>query len=114
MGPRVDPVHPDVALPARVGAAIIGGGIVGACAALFLAQRGVPVASCEKGQVGGEQASRNWGRVRKMGRDRHDLPLVMCRLPRQVWVGVHPRERGQDGDGGTIIKNIPALWSKRT
>jgi glycine/D-amino acid oxidase-like deaminating enzyme len=43
MGPRVNPVQPDEALPARVGVAIVGGGIVGACAALSLARKGVPV-----------------------------------------------------------------------
>src|SRR3712207_5305920 len=95
MGPRVDPVQPDEALPARVGVAIVGGGIVGACAALSLAQKGVPVALCEKGRVAGEQSSRNWGWVRKMGRDPRELPLIIESL--RLWEGMDELVEGETG-----------------
>src|SRR5436305_13625153 len=77
MGPVVDPVESDETLPQRAAVVIVGGGIVGASAALFLAKRGVSVALCEKGRIAGEQSSRNWGWVRKMGRDPRELPLII-------------------------------------
>lgn len=43
---------------------VIGGGIVGCTAAYYLARRGASVILCEKGDVGLEQSSRNWGFVR--------------------------------------------------
>jgi len=43
MAPRVDPVASDEAFPARADVVIIGGGIIGTSAALFLAQQGVSV-----------------------------------------------------------------------
>ena len=74
MAPRVDPVASDETLPARADVVIIGGGIIGTSAALFLAQRGVSVALCEKGHIAGEQSSRNWGWCRKMARDPREIP----------------------------------------
>lgn len=62
---------------------VIGGGIVGVSSALFLAERGIRVTICEKGVIGGEQSSRNWGFVRQMGRDPKELPLAMRSL--ELW-----------------------------
>ena len=76
MPPRVDPVHASSELPAEVDVVVIGGGIIGASTALFLAERGVSVALCEKGRIAGEQSSRNWGWCRKMG-----AISPRCRLP---------------------------------
>ena len=45
-------VETDEALPARVDVVIIGGGIIGATTALYLARKGVSVAVCEKGEFG--------------------------------------------------------------
>jgi glycine/D-amino acid oxidase-like deaminating enzyme len=83
MGPRVDPVPSDETLPTRVDVVVVGGGIVGTSTALFLAQKGVSVALCEKGQIAHEQSSRNWGWCRKMARDPRELPLAIESL--RLW-----------------------------
>ncbi len=62
--------------PASADAVIIGGGIIGASAAFWLARAGVRVILCEKGRVGGEQSGRNWGWVRRMGRHPSELELA--------------------------------------
>src|ERR1044071_1714064 len=87
MAPRVDPVASDEALPARADVVIIGGGIIGASAALFLAQRGVSPVLGKKGHIAGEQSSRNWGWCRKMVRDPRELPLVIESL--RLWQGMN-------------------------
>ncbi|MCG8358538.1 MAG: FAD-dependent oxidoreductase, partial [Kiloniellales bacterium] len=63
-------------LPKRAGVVVIGGGVVGVTAALYLTQWRIPVVLCEKGRVAGEQSSRNWGWIRKQGRDLRELPLM--------------------------------------
>jgi glycine/D-amino acid oxidase-like deaminating enzyme len=63
-------------LPTSADAVVIGGGIVGAFAAYYLAQRGMRVALVEKGRIGGEQSSRNWGWCRQQNRDARELPLA--------------------------------------
>ncbi|RVL90304.1 FAD-dependent oxidoreductase, partial [Sinorhizobium meliloti] len=82
-GPALDLVETDPSLPGSADVVIIGGGIIGVSTALFLAERGVEVVLCEKGVLGGEQSSRNWGWVRVMGRDRREIPLAMEAL--QIW-----------------------------
>ncbi|MDX5359229.1 MAG: FAD-binding oxidoreductase [Rhodobacterales bacterium] len=64
-------------LPASCDLVIVGGGIIGICAAIFAADRGLKVVVCEKGRVAGEQSSRNWGWIRQQGRDLGELPIVM-------------------------------------
>ncbi len=83
MSPPVDSVESDAALPARVEVVVIGGGIVGASTAFFLAQGGIPTLLCEKGVIAGEQSSRNWGWCRAMGRDPREIPLAMESL--KIW-----------------------------
>jgi glycine/D-amino acid oxidase-like deaminating enzyme len=95
MAPRVDPVPSDDALPARAEVVVIGGGIIGASAALFLAEKGVKVALCEKGHIAGEQSSRNWGWCRKMGRDPRELPLIIESL--RLWQGMNERVEAETG-----------------
>lgn len=95
MAPRVDPVVADSALPARVDVAIIGGGIIGASTAFFLAQKGISVALCEKGRIAGEQSSRNWGFCRQQGRDPRELPLIVESL--RIWRAI---DRTIEGDTG--------------
>ncbi|TYC60519.1 FAD-binding oxidoreductase [Rhodobacterales bacterium] len=72
----VEPVE-KTSLPDQVDVAVIGGGIVGICTALYLAEAGHSVVVCEKGIVGGEQSSRNWGWIRKAGRDKRELQLMI-------------------------------------
>src|SRR3954466_12715344 len=95
MGPLLDPVESDTTIPAKVEVVVIGGGIIGAATALELAERGVPVALCEKGAIAGEQSSRNWGWVRKMGRDARELPLIVESL--RLWEGLNARIGGETG-----------------
>jgi glycine/D-amino acid oxidase-like deaminating enzyme len=63
------------ALPASADCVVIGGGIVGVCAAYWLARAGQRVVLLEKGRVGAEQSSRNWGWCRQQNRDARELPL---------------------------------------
>ena len=64
-------------LPEAVDVVIIGAGVIGTSTAYFLAKHGARVLLCEKGRVGGEQSSRNWGWVRQQGRDWAELPIMM-------------------------------------
>jgi len=80
MGPYVDSIVPDEALPTATAVVIIGGGIIGTSAALCLAARGVAVVLCEKGHIAGEQSSRNWGWCRQAGRDEREMPLIVQSL----------------------------------
>ncbi len=95
MAPRPDPVVSDPALPSHVRVVIVGGGIIGVCTAFFLAQKGVPVALCEKGHIAGEQSSRNWGWCRKMGRDPREIPLAMEAL--RLWAEMNTLTEAETG-----------------
>ncbi|WP_293867434.1 FAD-binding oxidoreductase [uncultured Alsobacter sp.] len=64
------------ALPAEADVVVIGAGVVGTFTAYYLARRGVRVALLEKGAVGAEQSSRNWGWCRQQNRDARELPLA--------------------------------------
>ena len=83
MGPQIDPAETDKELPERADVVVIGGGIIGVSAALHLARQGVSVVLCEKGKLAGEQSSRNWGWVRKTGRDLREVPLIIEAL--RMW-----------------------------
>src|SRR3954453_19873849 len=89
MSPPVDLVQSDVALPERVRVVVIGGGIIGVTTALSLAERGHSVVLCEKGRIGGEQSSRNWGWCRTMGRDAREISLAIESL--RLWGGMNQR-----------------------
>ncbi len=89
MSPPVDLVQSDTHLPERTGIVVIGGGIIGVSTALFLAEKGHAVVLCEKGRIGGEQSSRNWGWCRTMGRDEAEIPLAIESL--KLWRGMNER-----------------------
>jgi glycine/D-amino acid oxidase-like deaminating enzyme len=69
--------------PQSADVVVIGGGIVGTSTAWFLARQGLNVVLCEKGIIAGEQSSRNWGFIRKQGRDPREIPLMVHSL--EVW-----------------------------
>lgn len=82
---------------------IIGAGIAGTASAYYLAQRGAKVIVCEKGEVAGEQSSRNWGFVRQQGRDPAEIPLMV--ESNGIWQGLE-RELNDDIEwlqGGNLI-----------
>jgi glycine/D-amino acid oxidase-like deaminating enzyme len=95
MSSPVDLVKSDTELPERVRVVVIGGGIIGVTTALFLAEKGHSVALCEKGRIGGEQSSRNWGWCRTMGRDFGEIPLAMESL--RLWRGMNERTGRETG-----------------
>ena len=73
-------------LPESADVVVVGGGVIGVSTAWFLAQRGVDVLVLEKGRVAGEQSSRNWGWIRKQGRDADELPIMM--ESQEIWAGL--------------------------
>jgi glycine/D-amino acid oxidase-like deaminating enzyme len=66
---------------------------VGVFTAYYLARRGVGVALLEKGLVGAEQSSRNWGWCRQQNRDARELPMATKSL--ELWDKV-AQETGED------------------
>lgn len=95
MGPTPDSITSDTTLPPKADVVVIGGGIIGTAAALELAERGLSVVLCEKGRIAAEQSSRNWGWVRKMGRDPRELPLIIESL--RIWDGLNQRLGAETG-----------------
>jgi glycine/D-amino acid oxidase-like deaminating enzyme len=69
-------IQSSTAIPHAADAVVIGGGIVGSFAAYYLAGRGFNVALVEKGRIGAEQSSRNWGWCRQQNRDARELPMA--------------------------------------
>ena len=59
--PPLSRIASDERLPAQADVVVIGGGVIGVSAAYHLAKKGHSVALIEKGHVGAEQSSRNWG-----------------------------------------------------
>ncbi|PZX18762.1 glycine/D-amino acid oxidase-like deaminating enzyme [Palleronia aestuarii] len=88
-GPEPVPVHGDDTLPSRVDVVVIGGGIIGCSTALELCEAGKSVAICEKGGIGHEQSTRNWGWVRLSRRDPREVPLMVDAL--RQWDGLAAR-----------------------
>ncbi|MEM1375924.1 MAG: FAD-binding oxidoreductase [Pseudomonadota bacterium] len=78
-GPITDksPIRFSDPLPDACDVAIIGGGVIGVCAAIYMADLGLSVVIIEKGRIAGEQSSRNWGWIRQHGRDYAELPIMM-------------------------------------
>jgi len=95
MGPIIDKVATADRLPPETKVAVIGAGIIGVSTALFLAERGIPVALFEKGEIAGEQSSRNWGWCRRTGRDSRELPLIVESM--RLWDGMNERTGRETG-----------------
>ncbi len=76
MSPPLNRIDGDARLPEAADVVVIGGGVIGVSAAYHLARRGHSVALVEKGHVGCEQSSRNWGWCRQQGRARAEIPLA--------------------------------------
>jgi glycine/D-amino acid oxidase-like deaminating enzyme len=76
MSPPLNRIASDERLPAQADVVVIGGGVIGVSAAYHLAKKGHTVALVEKGYVGAEQSSRNWGWCRQQGRARAEIPLA--------------------------------------
>jgi glycine/D-amino acid oxidase-like deaminating enzyme len=93
MSPSILRIPSDDKVPQRADAVVIGGGIVGVSTAYFLARRGLSVAVVEKGHIGGEQSSRNWGWCRQQNRDVRELPLSGLAL--RLWEEI-ARDAGRD------------------
>jgi len=70
-------------IPTAADLVVIGGGVVGVCAALQAAKRGHSVALVEKGFVAAEQSGRNWGWVRQQNRDIAEIPMAQHSL--RMW-----------------------------
>lgn len=83
MSLNVKRIHSDEKIPKHADVVVIGGGIIGATTAYFLAKSGVSVALLEKGYIGCEQSSRNWGWCRQQNRDRRELPISGISM--QLW-----------------------------
>ncbi len=71
------PIRFDNLLPDEVDVVIVGAGVIGIFASLYLVRAGLKVLVCEKGRVACEQSSRNWGWIRQHGRDRDELAIMM-------------------------------------
>jgi glycine/D-amino acid oxidase-like deaminating enzyme len=80
-------------LRARADVVVIGGGIIGVFTAYYLARRGLSVAVVEKGRIGAEQSSRNWGWCRQQNRDARELPMATKAL--ELW-GQFAADTGED------------------
>ena len=87
------PIEAPSTCPGSADVVIIGGGILGVSAAWFLAQDGVDVVLCEKGHIACEQSSRNWGWIRKQGRDVRELPMMI--ESHRIWQ-TFEQETGED------------------
>lgn len=74
---------------------VLGGGIVGASAALWLARRGRRVALLERDFCGSHSSGVNYGGVRRQGRPLNQLPL--SQRAHQIW-GDLPNLLGIDGE----------------
>jgi len=80
------PARFTAAPPKAADVVVIGGGIAGVMTAWYLARAGQKVVLCEKGRIAGEQSGRNWGWIRKQGRDPAELPIMIESA--RLWAGL--------------------------
>jgi glycine/D-amino acid oxidase-like deaminating enzyme len=107
MSRSLDAIVYDHALPDHANVVIIGGGIVGVSTALSLVERGHSVVLCEKGRIGGEQSSRNWGWVRMSQRELPEIPLALESM--KLWDKMNARVQGETG-----FRRTGVMYAART
>ena len=90
-----DPVPGIESLPSRSAVVVVGGGIIGTSTAFALAEKGIEVTLCEKGEIAAEQSSRNWGWCRTQGRDPREIPLSLEAM--RMWRGLDQKIEGETG-----------------
>ena len=95
MSPPVTRIPSDEKLPASAEIVVIGGGVAGITAAYNLAKKGHSVAVVEKGNVAGEQSSRNWGWCRQQNRDLRELELAQRAV--EMWSGMNEELGAETG-----------------
>ncbi len=113
MAPRPDPVISDEKVPAHAAVVVIGGGIIGTSTALALAEKGIDVVLCEKGEIGAEQSGRNWGWCRTQGRDPREIALSLEAM--RMWRGLNTKIQGETGfraEGVIYLSNSEADVAK--
>ena len=109
MSPSLDRIESDPKLPASADVVVIGGGIIGIASAYFLARKGLKVAVVEKGHVGAEQSSRNWGWCRVQGKALAEVPLAKASLA--IWdrlAGEIGHDLGFKRSGILLVTKDPA------
>lgn len=102
---RAESVASHDSFPKSVDTVIVGGGVIGCVTALYLAERGVSVAICEKGKIGAEASCRSAGLIEYL----HAAPIKMELIARSIelWRGV-----GEivEGDIGLIERGVLTLF----
>jgi len=92
---RARRVESDTTLPDQVEVVVVGGGNIGCLTALTLAERGVPVALCEKGVIAGEASGRSLGYIDCQFLDAEKLPLIG--RTKQLWAELTERVGAEVG-----------------
>ncbi len=83
------------ALPDACDLVIIGGGVIGVATALYARRAGLSVVVLDKGRVGAEQSTRNWGWIRTQGRDPAEIPISL--ESRGLWADLNRDCQGRLG-----------------
>ncbi len=92
---RARKVASDRDMPRDVDVVVVGGGYIGCCTALALAERGVRVALCEKGVIAGESSGRSLGLIEGQFLDATKVEIVA--RSKALWEGMNARVDGETG-----------------